>query len=285
MTNVEPRFGRILTQHERGQRRLSFMLLVAAMGRFAASVGPGGPVQTAVAVRVCLRWLSRCRPRPCPFRRPSMAGGRRVGGTSYRHPAPAEARTGRAEPPPCSKTPASLGVFAQDGCRRYSHCHHFARKRRPPVPFSSVVVVLAHSAPIRPNPPAKSSTAGAIAPTTRQNATAADRSGASRGSEAAHPPPSPKNTGQTTSLEAAAGKRARQPTAPAHPPIKAVWTGPGGRDPNPRTPPPAATLPQRPPALAPSAAQPGAAHRSSSRPSRQTTSASAHVRPNRATMK
>ena len=68
-----------------------------------------------MALRGRPRWLWRCRPRPCPFRRPSMAGGRRVGGTSYRHPHPAEARTGRAERPHCAKAPASRGAVERRG--------------------------------------------------------------------------------------------------------------------------------------------------------------------------
>ena len=106
---------------------------------------PPGPVQTAMALRGRPRWLWRCRPRPYPFRRPSMAGGRRVGGTSYRHPHPAEARTGRAERPHCAKAPASRGAVERRG--RYSD--HPAPKRRPPSSLWREVVVLATPSPAR----------------------------------------------------------------------------------------------------------------------------------------
>ena len=284
MTNVEPRFGRILTQHERGQRRLSFMLLVAAMGRFAASVGPGGPVQTAVAVRVCLRWLSRCRPRPCPVPPASMPAGDGWAGLHTDTPLPLKHEQGGpnphlarkrqrasafsrkmvavaiATPPLRSKTPAAGAVFERCGCSRPLRTN----STQPPGEIEHGGGYSPHDAPKRHSSRPLWSTAGVrSSPPTPLPRKMPGRPPASR------PPPA--------SVAPA--------DSPAHPPIKAVWTGPGGRDPNPRTPPPAATLPQRPPALAPSAAQPGAAHRSSSRPSRQTTSASAHVRPNRATMK
>ena len=48
--------------------------------------------------------------------------------------------------------------------------------------------------------------------------------------------PSPAKMRGRSDLGAAAGKRGASRKPPRNPPIKAVWTGPGGRDPNQRTP-------------------------------------------------
>ena len=93
-----------------------------------------------------------------------------------------------------------------------------------------------HNVTMRPARRAKWSTAGAIAPTTRQNATVADRFGAPWGSEAAHPPvpsqkrarPAPKAPGRRPGSVAQADALTQAGEAPADPPIEAVWTGPPG---------------------------------------------------------
>ena len=105
--------------------------------------GPSGPLSLFVLAPAAFSVPTPSMPSSAGIH----AGGRRVGGTSYKHPAPAEARGGGRDDHIAPKRQRGRG--AVERCGRSGDCDHSAPKRRLPLPLWSEVVVLATPSPAK----------------------------------------------------------------------------------------------------------------------------------------